>query len=89
MNVEIMKKIFISLALILSFTLDAQDKTQAIHVDVKGKGKPVLLIPGFTVPGEGWANTVAQLANNYECHVITIAGFGGTEPIDFAWLPTH
>jgi pimeloyl-ACP methyl ester carboxylesterase len=30
---------------------------------------------------------VEQLQGNYECHIITIAGFAGKDPINFPWLP--
>ncbi|ARV08586.1 alpha/beta hydrolase [Winogradskyella sp. PC-19] len=65
----------------------AQKNNQAIYAEVSGKGQPVLFIPGFTVPGEVWKPIVKDLEKNYECHVITLAGFGGKAPIDFPWLP--
>uniref|UniRef100_UPI00404AB824 alpha/beta fold hydrolase n=1 Tax=Gelidibacter sp. TaxID=2018083 RepID=UPI00404AB824 len=68
-------------------TTQAQEDQSPIHVKVTGSGKPIVLIPGFTVPGESWDTTVNQLEKNYECHVITLAGFGGKEPINFPWLP--
>lgn len=83
-----MKNIFLLLAILLSCLTVAQERKQPIHVKVTGSGSPVLLIPGFTVPGESWDATVKQLEKNYECHSITLAGFGGQEPIDFPWLPT-
>jgi len=82
-----MKNIILFLAVFFSLTIQAQIKNQPIHVKVTGNGNPVMLIPGFTVPGEGWDTVVNQLAKNYECHVVTLAGFGGKEPIDFPWLP--
>ncbi|MEL6720731.1 MAG: alpha/beta hydrolase, partial [Bacteroidota bacterium] len=48
----------------------------------------IIFIPGFTVPGESWDSTILQLQKEYECHVVTLAGFGGKAPIDFPWLPT-
>lgn len=82
-----MKNIFLFLAIFLSLATQAQQNNQAIHVKITGQGKPVLLIPGFTVPGDSWDKTVGELEKKYECHVITLAGFGGKEPIDFPWLP--
>lgn len=82
-----MKNIILIFAVFLSFTIQAQKANQAIHVKVTGKGNPVLLIPGFTVPGESWDSTVHQLEKKYECHVVTLAGFGGKKPIAFPWLP--
>ncbi|WP_345223995.1 alpha/beta hydrolase [Hymenobacter koreensis] len=46
-------------------------------VKVVGKGQPVLLIPGLTCPGAVWDETVARYQKQYQCHVVTLAGFGG------------
>ncbi|MET4107063.1 alpha/beta hydrolase [Hymenobacter sp. UYP22] len=48
-------------------------------VQVVGKGRPVLLIPGLTCPGTVWNETVAHYQKQYQCHIISLAGFGGTE----------
>lgn len=82
-----MKNILLFLAVFFSLSIQAQTKNQPIHVKVTGNGKPVMLIPGFTVPGESWNSLVNQLKNNYECHIVTLAGFGGKEAIEFPWLP--
>nr|WP_315157983.1 alpha/beta hydrolase [uncultured Flavobacterium sp.] len=60
----------------------------AFKVEVKGKGAPVLLFPGFGCTGEVWNETVAELSKNYECHVFTFAGFGNVSPIEKPWLST-
>ncbi|MFD2721419.1 alpha/beta fold hydrolase [Hymenobacter monticola] len=49
-------------------------------VRVVGKGRPVLLIPGLTCPGAVWDETVARYQGRYQCHVLSLAGFGGTAP---------
>lgn len=46
-------------------------------VKVVGKGRPVLLIPGLTCPGAVWNETVARYQSQYQCHVVSLAGFGG------------
>jgi pimeloyl-ACP methyl ester carboxylesterase len=46
-------------------------------VRVVGQGRPVLLIPGLTCPGAVWDETVARYQKQYQCHVISLAGFGG------------
>lgn len=69
------------------FTHATSSKATPIHVQVSGKGEPILFIPGFTVPGEIWNPIVKELSNTYQCHVVTLAGFGGTQPIEFPWLP--
>ena len=82
-----MKKIYLLFTILLSCATQAQQTDQPIHVQVSGSGAPILLIPGFTVPGDSWEATVNQLEENYECHVLTLAGFGGKSPIEFPWLP--
>ena len=49
-------------------------------VQVVGKGRPVLLIPGLNCTGAVWDETVARYRSQYQCHVITLAGFGGVAP---------
>ncbi|RZK45018.1 MAG: alpha/beta hydrolase, partial [Hymenobacter sp.] len=49
-------------------------------VKVVGKGRPVLLIPGLTCPGAVWDETVARYQQQYQCHVVSLAGFGGVAP---------
>lgn len=49
-------------------------------VRVVGKGQPMLLIPGLNCPGTVWDETVAHYQAQYQCHVISLAGFGGTAP---------
>ncbi|GGG34721.1 alpha/beta fold hydrolase [Hymenobacter glacieicola] len=60
----------------------ASADTPAAHpnftVRVVGKGQPLLLIPGLTCPGAVWDETVAHYQKQYQCHIISLAGFGGT-----------
>jgi pimeloyl-ACP methyl ester carboxylesterase len=46
-------------------------------VRVVGQGRPLLLIPGLTCPGAVWDETVARYQKQYQCHVVSLAGFGG------------
>ena len=57
-------------------------KPVAFRVDVKGRGRPVIFIPGLGCPGEVWDATIAHLGDNYESHVLTLAGFAGVPAID-------
>lgn len=80
-----MKKILLLVAtVIISQFVTAQD---AISVVKQGKGKPVIFLPGFSCPGEIWNNTVKQLGDGYQSHIVTYAGFGGTPAIDTPWYP--
>jgi N-formylmaleamate deformylase len=62
----------------------ASSQAPAAHpsftVQVTGKGRPVLLIPGLNCSGAVWDETVARYRGHYQCHVVTLAGFGGVAP---------
>lgn len=74
-----MKNTILSLAILFTCLTQAQqiDQPQPVHIEVTGSGTPVLFIPGFTVPGESWDSIVGQLEKNHECHILSLAGFGG------------
>ena len=65
-------------------TTKAASPAPAAHpgfvVQVVGKGRPVLLIPGLNCTGAVWDETVAHYRGQYQCHVITLAGFGSVPP---------
>ncbi len=63
--------------LLAAFSVRAADAPKVIDVKVTGHGQPVILIPGLATPGAVWADTVKHLQDKYECHVVSIAGFGG------------
>jgi N-formylmaleamate deformylase len=52
----------------------------AFTVKVTGKGQPVILIPGLNCPGAVWDETVARYGSQYQCHVVSLAGFAGVAP---------
>lgn len=79
--------VFSILCIICFFYSKAQNPEKPIYVNVYGKGDPILIIPGFTVPGDAWLPIVKELEQKYQCHVLTLAGFGGKQPISFPWLP--
>lgn len=47
-------------------------------VKVSGHGEPMILIPGLACPGDVWDTAVVAFSSDYECHVLSLAGFGGT-----------
>ena len=61
---------------------------KAFRVTVTGTGPAMLLIPGYSCSGDVWKETVEQLSANYECHVVTLAGFAGQPAIDTPVLKT-
>lgn len=77
--------LIIAFFLLISKSVFAQT---AFKVEVKGKGAPIMLFPGFGCTGEVWNETVAELSKNNECHIFTFAGFGNVPPIETPWLAT-
>lgn len=76
------------LCLVIS-TCSLSAQSAAFGVEVSGEGDPIVFIPGLASDGAVWEATVAQLADHYECHVLTLAGFAGQPPLDTLtpWLP--
>jgi pimeloyl-ACP methyl ester carboxylesterase len=75
-----MKKFVTSISAALLWaaaSVRAADAPKVIDVKVTGHGQPVIFIPGLATPGAIWDDTVKHLQDKYECHVVTIAGFGG------------
>lgn len=49
-----------------------------LKIEVVGKGRPVLMIPGLNSAGETWTETCAALqADHVQCHIVTLPGFAG------------
>jgi N-formylmaleamate deformylase len=67
-------------ALIHNVIVDNPAQHPTFTVRVVGKGQPMLLIPGLTCPGAVWDEAVAHYQQQYQCHIITLAGFGGSTP---------
>lgn len=81
-----MKKLKITLfSILISGLIYSQNKS--FEVEIIGKGKPVLLFPGFSCTGKVWDNLVTQLAKTNQCHIFTFAGFGNVPAIEKPWLP--
>ncbi len=54
-------------------------------VEIIGKGKPVLYLPGFTVPGSIWKETINNLNLKRKSYLFSYAGFNGNSPIKMPW----
>jgi len=63
------------------FARSADFEPVAFGVEVKGEGRPVVLIPGLGCPGEVWKETVEHLGDDYQTHVLTLSGFAGRPAI--------
>ncbi len=69
---------FLGAALLFAVsTMHAADAPKVIDVKITGHGQPIIFIPGLATPGAIWDDTVKHLQDKYECHVVSIAGFGG------------
>lgn len=60
---------------------------ESFSVEVIGSGKPVIMIPGLMSDASVWRPTAQSLADQYQLHLISIAGFAGTAAIDGDVLP--
>ena len=80
-----MFKFFASL-FVLGFSAAAAAPT-LFQVQVSGHGAPMVLIPGLASSGDVWQSTVERYSKNYECHVLTLAGFAGVPPAANFSLP--
>ncbi|MFK8038336.1 MAG: alpha/beta fold hydrolase, partial [Crocinitomicaceae bacterium] len=57
-------------------------KQYPFNVEIKGEGKPIILIPGISCSGAVWKETTDSLKDKFECHILTLAGFNDQRPID-------
>ena len=53
----------------------------AFEVEKLGNGPDIIFIPGATCSGEVWEETVQALSGQFTCHVVTLAGYAGVEPL--------
>lgn len=78
-----MKRIFsvpaIGLFIALLLANKISNAQTYFKAEVIGKGQPMILIHGLYCSGDVWKEVVEHYATQYECHVLTLAGFGGNE----------
>lgn len=80
-----MKKIILAVILFYMLTPSGYATTfseKAFRVKITGKGQPMLFIPGATCSGDEWDSAVAHYSKKYQCHVFTLAGYAGVEPLN-------
>ena len=57
-----------------------QGAVYSFGIRIIGKGKPMILIPGYKGSADTYNDVVAHYKNHYKCYVITLAGFAGQPP---------
>lgn len=75
---------------ILIFTLLIQsialsqtsNNSYPFKIEIKGKGQPVVFIPGMASSSAVWNETVDSLKMKYQCHILTLAGFDNEKPMN-------
>ncbi|TZF90796.1 alpha/beta fold hydrolase [Cognatilysobacter lacus] len=56
----------------------ATEHFQDLTIDVVGKGRPVLMIPGLNSGADTWRDTCAALQKDHvQCHIVNLPGFAG------------
>jgi hypothetical protein len=58
----------------------------AVSSQSHGHGRPMILIPGYSCPGEIWDEIVAHYQDRYQTHVLTLAGFAGVPRVPSPFL---
>jgi pimeloyl-ACP methyl ester carboxylesterase len=59
----------------------ATERFQDLSIDVVGKGRPVLMIPGLNSGADTWRDTCAALQKDHvQCHLVQLPGFAGLAP---------
>ena len=52
-----------------------------VQVQVTGKGRPVLMIPGLNSGASVWTETCAALQPQVQCHIVQLPGFAGAPAV--------
>ncbi|MBX3477477.1 MAG: alpha/beta hydrolase [Brevundimonas sp.] len=55
-------------------------RSERILVETRGQGPDVVLIPGLASTSTLWRRTADRLADRYRVHLVTVRGFGPTDP---------
>ena len=74
---------FVILIFLITIGLNAYVFGQNYNFSIEkiGTGNPVILIPGLISSGEVWLPLAQQLADEYECHILTLPGYAGQAPL--------
>lgn len=59
----------------------AQSKSYPFSYKTLGQGPDLILIPGLASSSDVWNEAVDSLGQHFTCHLLTLAGFAGENPI--------
>lgn len=54
----------------------------ALHVEVSGRGEPLVMLHGWGMHSGIWSGAAAQLAEHYQVHCVDLPGHGASAPMD-------
>jgi pimeloyl-[acyl-carrier protein] methyl ester esterase len=54
----------------------------SLHVEVNGKGEPLVMLHGWGMHGGIWGDTAARLAQDFEVHGVDLPGHGASGPLE-------
>jgi pimeloyl-ACP methyl ester carboxylesterase len=74
-----------AILILMIFLAQYSFSQKAISVSKSGTGTHIIFLPGFTVPGSVWEETIKNLDKSYTSHLVSYAGFDGLKPIDTPW----
>lgn len=72
------------LSIVLLFSLSNLYSKTSFEVEVSGAGEAIIFIPGLACDGSVWKEAVQRYKSNYECHVLSLAGFSDLPAVDFS-----
>lgn len=73
--------IILALAAICSGSVGADTKVFGhLAIEVRGEGRPVLMLPGLNSAGSVWSET-CEVLQPVQCHIIHLPGFAGLEAV--------
>jgi N-formylmaleamate deformylase len=64
-------------------------ESKAIAVEVRGEGRPMIIIPGLACPPEVLQPVIDHYASTYQLHLVSLAGMGGMESVPAPLLPKY
>lgn len=67
---------------LLTIHLSVAQTAAIVRTQVTGKGQPMILIHGMSCSAEVWEDVVKHYQNNYQIHLVTLAGFGNTNAVE-------